>query len=186
MASHSAHDIAAEIRKRIPGVPVKKLHKLLYYCQGYHVATFDEPLFDETVSAWDMGPVVGQLWWAERQGYVSPGAGTDALAEGELNTIGYVVSRYGRLSGMDLERLTHSEPPWIDANSLRQDRGEDSHKIPLNALRAFFSAEDESDDGSEPPLDPSSVQALLAGAPARLKDDLQSDTPDSILARLPA
>jgi uncharacterized phage-associated protein len=40
---------------------VKKLHKLLYYCQGHHLATFGLPLFDESISAWDMGPVVGTL-----------------------------------------------------------------------------------------------------------------------------
>src|SRR5690348_8675826 len=48
MATYSAHDVASEIRKRLPGVPVKKLHKLLYYCQAHHVATFNRPMFTET------------------------------------------------------------------------------------------------------------------------------------------
>jgi uncharacterized phage-associated protein len=51
----SAHDVAAVLRARQPGMPAKKLHKLLYYCQGHHLAVFDEPLFAETVSAYDMG-----------------------------------------------------------------------------------------------------------------------------------
>ena len=29
----------------------KKLHKLMYYCQGHHLATFGEPLFAGVVAA---------------------------------------------------------------------------------------------------------------------------------------
>ena len=35
-----------------------KLQKLLYYQQGYHLAVFDTPLFNEAVEAWIYGPVV--------------------------------------------------------------------------------------------------------------------------------
>jgi hypothetical protein len=34
MVALSALDVATELRKRLPGVGVKKLHKLLYYCKG--------------------------------------------------------------------------------------------------------------------------------------------------------
>ncbi|MBO0869079.1 MAG: hypothetical protein J2P15_10980 [Micromonosporaceae bacterium] len=51
----SARDVAAAIRRRLPGVPTKKLHKLLYYCQGHHLAHFGVPLFAESVVAFDMG-----------------------------------------------------------------------------------------------------------------------------------
>src|SRR3712207_5542810 len=65
--AYRAADVAAEIRARLGGVPVKKLHKLLYYCQGHHLAATGQPLFSESVSAWDMGPVVGQLWKSEQE-----------------------------------------------------------------------------------------------------------------------
>lgn len=121
MTNIQAHYVAAELRRRLPGVGVKKLHKLLYYCQGHHLATFDEPLFNESISAWDMGPVVGQLWRSEKDHGI---ATADAvLDEAVLNTVGYVVSRYGALTGNDLERLTHSEDPWIDADSKRDKGG---------------------------------------------------------------
>ena len=115
---HSAHDIAAELRKRLPDVPTKKLHKLLYYCQAHHLAVFDSPMFSETVSAWAMGPVVGQLWWEENNGQVHEAGlvGDEAV----LNTVGYVVSRCGALSGKDLEHLTHEEAPWLQANEHRE------------------------------------------------------------------
>ena len=35
-----------------------KLQKLLYYQQGYHLAAFGTPLFEENVESWMYGPVV--------------------------------------------------------------------------------------------------------------------------------
>ncbi|MDG4790354.1 hypothetical protein O7626_40865 [Micromonospora sp. WMMD1102] len=65
----SVHDVAAEIRRRLPGVDEQKLHALLYYCQGHHLAHTGEPLFREEIVAapadfWDtdrasLPPVVG-------------------------------------------------------------------------------------------------------------------------------
>ncbi|HEY6595845.1 MAG TPA: type II toxin-antitoxin system antitoxin SocA domain-containing protein [Asanoa sp.] len=57
----SAHDVAAVLRARQPALGTKKLHKLLYYCQGHHLAAFGSPLFAESIGAWDMGPVVESL-----------------------------------------------------------------------------------------------------------------------------
>jgi Antitoxin SocA-like, Panacea domain len=93
----SARDVAAALRERLPSVPTKKLHKLLYYAQGHHLAVFGTPLFDESISAWDMGPVVGSLWYGEKQGQVD--GDSSRLDETALNSVGYVVSRYGRLTG---------------------------------------------------------------------------------------
>jgi len=82
----SARDVAAALRDRRPGLPAKKLHTLLYYCQGHHLAAFDEPLFSETT-----------LGYAERQEDV-PRVHRE-MNEAQLNTVGYVLSRYGALTG---------------------------------------------------------------------------------------
>jgi uncharacterized phage-associated protein len=130
----SAHDVAAELRRQLPGLPVKKLHKLLYYCQGHHLAHFDEPLFRESIMAYDMGPLVAQLWKAEKEGR-GPSE-TQALDAGQRNTVGYVVSRYGRLTGNDLELLSHAEDPWRDADAAR-DPGT-SVRIETDAIARYF------------------------------------------------
>lgn len=111
MSTVTAHDVAAELRRRVRGLGVKKLHKLLYYCQGHHLAATGDTLFAETLSAWDMGPVVGRLWYEQRQGADPPALTEAPLDEAGLNTVGYVVARYGGLSGSELERLTHGELP---------------------------------------------------------------------------
>jgi uncharacterized phage-associated protein len=182
MATNSAHDVASELRKRLPGVPVKKLHKLLYYCQGWHAGTFGQPLFTESISAWDMGPVVGQLWYAEKQ-HGPRSAPDQRLEEAALNTIGFVVSRYGALSGSELERLTHSEPPWLEADQRRAPRG--SQRIELDSLQRFFSTAACEEDTLEPELDLDAVAQWLHDAKNGPPDgEFHADTPESLRALL--
>lgn len=38
------------------------LQKLLYYVQGYYIACFNKPLFEENILAWDHGPVVKEVY----------------------------------------------------------------------------------------------------------------------------
>jgi uncharacterized phage-associated protein len=176
----SAHDVAAALRHRLPGLPAKKLHKLLYYCQGHHLAAFGVPLFHETISAWDMGPVVGSLWQAERGGDIP--ASPLELGEAELNTIGYVVSRYGKLTGTDLEHLTHSETPWQYANTLRMP-GE-SARIELEWIREYFTTVGAVDNDDEVPVDAAEVRAILKGAEARRNPTPRADDPQRLRARI--
>jgi len=177
----SAADVAAELRRRLPGLAVKKQHKLLYYCQGHHVAAFGEPLFAETISAWDMGPVVGQLWHEEREGTAAI-FGTP-LTEAQLNTIGYVISRYGGLTGSDLERLTHAEPPWQEANKARLPK--DTAKITVESLRTYFASAAASDAEDDAPLPDADVVAewlgQVSGPPG---EPGTRDTVESLRARV--
>jgi uncharacterized phage-associated protein len=177
----SAHDIAAELRRRLPGVPKKKLHKLLYYCQGHHAATFDEPLFRESVSAWDMGPVIGQLWRAEHTDDPSPPSAGAVLAEAHLNTVGYVVSRYGSLSGRDLEILSHNEAPWHDANLQRRPGA--SAKIPLESMRDYFRSTAD-DDGEDAMPDTDEVTQWLSAVEGPPSDPANPDSAARLRSRL--
>jgi uncharacterized phage-associated protein len=138
----SAHDIAAEIRRRLPGVGTKKLHKLLYLAQGHHLAVFGRPLFSESVRAFEMGPVVKSLWQDEDRD--EPAPEPHELGEGELNTIGYTISRYGNLSGNDLERLSHAQPPWQAGWASRNSGGSDL--IPNEIIGGFFRSEIDKED----------------------------------------
>lgn len=144
----TAADIAAGLRTRLPNLPTKKLHKLLYYCQGHHLASFGQALFPEAVSAFDMGPVVGSLWFRERES-ATPASTEPALTEAELNTIGYVVSRYGSLSGRDLEILTHHEDPWLRADESREPGGR--VRIEREWMQEYFSSDAATDELPDPP-----------------------------------
>ncbi|HEU0087833.1 MAG TPA: type II toxin-antitoxin system antitoxin SocA domain-containing protein [Pseudonocardiaceae bacterium] len=160
----SASTIAAVLRERLPGLAVQKLHKLLYYCQGHHLATFDEPLFSEALEAWDRGPVVPALWRAEKHG--ADPQPSEKLGEAELNTIGYVLSRYGALTGQDLEILNHGEDPWLIANQGRAQGG--SAVIEHGWIARYFRTNSSTEgEGRGDTLDRAAVSAWLRDTASR-------------------
>ena len=132
----SAHDIVRQLRDMLPGAGDVKVQKLLYYCQGWHLAFTGEPMFPERIAAWDKGPVVADLWHAEDKGRPIPTP--KPLGHSALGTIGYVVERYGTLTGNDLARLGHSEDPWIDADSSAS-----GDTISHQAMADFFVADED-------------------------------------------
>lgn len=159
----SAHDVAVELRRRLPGLGRLKLQKLLYYCQGHHLASFDEPLFAEGISAWDLGPVVADLWLDERSGQAPA---PNVLDDRGLNTIGYVISRYGQLSGNELMILTHNQSPWQLANEFR--RPGTPRPIPNDSIQDYFRrAAAFVDPDDAPRADPDAIKAWLTEAPGR-------------------
>jgi len=146
-----ASGVAAELRSRLPGIPHPTVHHLLYYCQGHHLAATGEPLFEETVSAWDQGPVVGYLWQLEatpppprvRPGFrtrFEPEPAPEPLAPEHLATVEAVVARYASLSPRDLRNLTRAEDPWRRADVGREPGG--SARIAWSWLLDWFRVDD--------------------------------------------
>jgi uncharacterized phage-associated protein len=141
--SVSAHDVAGELRRRFPSDPgVVKLHKLLYYAQGWHLAWAGQPLFRERIEAWTNGPVVADLWHDEKKNRPRPAL--RELVGAQLATIDYVVDRYGRDTAKDLIRRTHDEGPWREASEADADGwGLNNAEIDHASLRRWFVADDE-------------------------------------------
>jgi uncharacterized phage-associated protein len=138
----SAHDVARELRKRVPHAGDVQTHKWLYYCQGWHLAWTGEPLFREDVEAWINGPVVAELWADEKHGRGKPDP--QPIRGDGLAVIEYVVSRYGRFSGKELIRKTHLEDPWRDvAESEDAVSASPSPEITHKELQRWFEQDDE-------------------------------------------
>lgn len=56
--STTVFDVAEYILEQHGEMTSMKLQKLVYYCQAWHLAWSDEPLFRESIEAWANGPVV--------------------------------------------------------------------------------------------------------------------------------
>lgn len=108
----TAAAVATALRTHVHGyVGRVKLHKLLYYCQAWHATWTGEPLFPERILAWEMGPVVADLWHEEKQNG-RPIAVSFSLTDEQRRTLAFVISRYGELTGQQLIDQTHDEAPW--------------------------------------------------------------------------
>lgn len=97
-----------------------KLQKLVYYAQGFALAIFERALFDETIEAWQHGPVVPVLYHR----FKTSGSGAietpdefnpESLSADEQGLLDEVYDVYGQFSAWKLRNMTHDEPPWKDA-----------------------------------------------------------------------
>jgi uncharacterized phage-associated protein len=128
----SAHDVERELRHHLPDIGEAKLHKLLYYCQGYACTWLGEPMFREEIEAWGMGPVVADVWRDKKYELGLP-APTTLSAEAR-DIVAFVAGTYGRLTGQRLIAQTHQEAPWKDVYTRMVN-----HEIKVDALEKFFS-----------------------------------------------
>ncbi len=94
-----------------------KLQKLVYYAQGFSLAIFDKPLFDEQIEAWAHGPVVPDLYHRCKE------YGPNSIPRPEeidisiydediCELLNEVYKVYGQFSAWKLRNMTHEEPPW--------------------------------------------------------------------------
>ena len=69
-----AVDVAEYILAQQGEMSAMKLHRLVYYCQAWHLAWSGRPLFDDEIQAWANGPVVVSLYELHKGDFtVQPG-----------------------------------------------------------------------------------------------------------------
>ena len=96
----------------------KKLQKLCYYAKAWYLALYDENIIEESFEAWIHGAVQPELYQKYKSygfGYISKIFNTKNIPEEFLSFTREVYQSYGHLDGDELERLNHSEAPWINA-----------------------------------------------------------------------
>lgn len=99
------------------GLSNLKLQKLCYYAQGFHLAFFNEPLFNEEIEAWAHGPVIPELYHRFKvfgnssihsEGYPI------ALSHQQGKLIEEIYEVFGQYSAWKLRNMTHEEPTWAN------------------------------------------------------------------------
>ena len=92
-----------------------KLQKMMYYQQGFHLAYFGTPLFDEDIVAWHYGPVVPSVY-QEYKSFESNSISTSkegiSLSDDEEELFNNVYEEYNQFSAVALMKMTHEESPW--------------------------------------------------------------------------
>ncbi len=116
-----------------------KLQKLLYYQQGYHLAVFGSPLFNENIEAWMYGPVVPDIY-NEYSPYGSSSLPEveDAitLTDDEEELFNEVYDSYRDFSAIGLMNRTHKEKPWASVSP--HDRGT---VISQESMKEYFKSQ---------------------------------------------
>ena len=124
------------------GISNLKLQKLLYYAQGYHLAIYDKPLFNEDIEAWLHGPVCPEVYRKYKSNKENPifAPSEDDFSQiftveqmGLLDEVYYV---FGQFAAWKLRDMTHEEIPWknheADAGIILHDEMRQYFKTRLN------------------------------------------------------
>ena len=145
----SALDVAryflhlAAMSKELSPVTHMQLHKLMYYAQGWSLASRNRPLFDGTFQAWTHGPVAVELYQTFK-GYdksqlpldlASDGADLTSDQRGQIESIW---SHYGKYAAWQLREMTHNEAPWRNARGDLPEGARSETLITNDSLRAHF------------------------------------------------
>jgi uncharacterized phage-associated protein len=109
-----------------------KLQKLVYYVEAWHLAYFGESIIEDKFKAWMHGPVSLKVWHEfkhstqtllneikipAREKELVIEKISDILKPDQLSLIDDVLREYGPLTAYQLEGLTHSEQPWLEARN---------------------------------------------------------------------
>jgi uncharacterized phage-associated protein len=92
-----------------------KMQKLLYYCQGYSLGLFGEPLYEDAIEAWDHGPVIPVVYQRYKgfKGNCIPFVDSEPDIDERAKKIArLVLEDKGRFTPWALRDMTHSEKPW--------------------------------------------------------------------------
>ncbi len=118
-----------------------KLQKLLYYVQGWHLGFYGKAAFTADIQAWAHGPVVPNVFLALRHLRWNPvpiPAETITLEPHLENHIHSVLHAYGKFTAADLERLSHTEKPWLDARGSLPPDAPSQAIITHESMKDFF------------------------------------------------
>lgn len=122
-----------------------KMQKLTYYGQAWHLVIEDEPIFHEPIRAWAHGPVVPTLYrrfrgcgWSSIDTTMLVTDPFNDLPECARRVLDQVYENYGSLTGKQLEQMTHSESPWLDARGKAGPLERSDAVISHDAMRIFY------------------------------------------------
>ena len=136
----NVHDVMAALLAATGPESPMKLQKLLYYCQAWHLALHDEPLFDAPIEAWRRGPVVPEIYRLhEGLDQVAKWRGDPAvLPVAEREFVASVVERYGGFTRHELSAMAHDEEPWQTARADLPESERSSEPLVHDVMARYF------------------------------------------------
>lgn len=121
------------------------LQKLLYYSQGFVKVFKGKYLFKNDCEAWVHGPVYADVYHKYKRFGCDPIDVTMPFNMNELNitssekeVLDSVINHFGCYSGKVLEKMTHSESPWLETRAGLSDSDLSKEVIQKDLIASYF------------------------------------------------
>lgn len=130
-----------------------KLQKLLFYCDAYHLAYFNEELITDNFEAWVHGPVSKKVFDSFKDKSILysdlsfSGNSKETLnlfselTSEQQELINDVLSVLSKWTSLQLETSTHKETPWIEARNGIGIGDRCNNEISKETTRLFYKSE---------------------------------------------
>lgn len=122
----------------------KKLQKLCYYAVAWGYALTGKKLVsDDEFQAWVHGPVSPSLYATYKDNgwnLINKTSKVPAFSNNLLEILEAVWLTYGDKGGNELEAISHSEKPWIQARAGLKDNESSVNPISTDVMREFYNS----------------------------------------------
>lgn len=121
--------------KEREGITNLKLQKILYFAQAYCLSKLGKPLFDEKLEAWELGPVVPEVYRKFNRNGRSPiliKEDKSTLTEDDKVILKKIWDAFGGYSAGRLVDIVHAHTPWKEASASK------NKTISYNALKDYY------------------------------------------------
>src|SRR5258706_1845214 len=121
-----------------------KLQKILYYAQGWYLANFGKPLFEDPIEAWKFGPAIRSIYQQYKDFGNRPL--TEEVTDDDVSHIDSdtkafldkIWDAYKGFSGTELVFVTHNAKPWREARRDLGNHDNSDNEISKDALESYF------------------------------------------------
>lgn len=130
----------------------KKVQKLCYFAQAWHLALYETPLMECKFEAWAHGPMNPELWkelkdfllWNIPQDCFSSFA--KKIEDEDIEFLEMVWNTYGKYNGFQLESITLTDRAWLKARGYTTDGHMCKNEISERDMKIFYKALHEMDE----------------------------------------
>lgn len=123
------------------------LQKLLYFIQGVSYAVNKNSMFPENCQAWLHGPVYPEVYDMFQDFKYNPAEDVrfaifnkyeNVLTSDERKVIDLGANTFGMYSGKVLEKITHSEKPWLTARIGYGENIPSKEPISMESIKSYY------------------------------------------------
>lgn len=121
------------------------LQKTLYYIQGFHLAFYNKPFFEDDCEAWVHGPVYKEIYskYSEYCSFSPIDNNNDNFDSTVFSTtekclLDSVIKNICCYSGNTLECFTHAEPPWSQTRGVLPENARSNQEIKKGLIKNYF------------------------------------------------
>ena len=127
--------VANHFIRKYGRIGFRSIHKLLYLSHGWHLALKDEPLFEEQIEAWQLGPVYRSVYVHRKNQSLDqvfgPVKDREVISdEWYVELFSTIYKVYGKRWASQLVALTHApDTPW---SKTTYEYRKDDEEFPLH------------------------------------------------------